>query len=215
MTLGNIGALVQTRVKRMLAYSSISHSGYLLIGIIAGPGAGFVAVLVYLLAYGLSNTAAFAVLAGLRRGGGEVETLDDLAGLRERHPAMAWAMAISAGSLLGFPPLLGFWAKLLLFIAGIASGHLVLVIIAAVNTAISAWYYLRLVALPLGTPTASSRGIERTDWSGPRIAAIVACAAVIVLPLLLNAIIGEIEEGVVSVDTLEAQVAAVETTEVQ
>ena len=215
MTLGNIGALVQTRVKRMLAYSSISHSGYLLIGIIAGPGAGFVAVLVYLLAYGLSNTAAFAVLAGLRRGGGEVETLDDLAGLRERHPAMAWAMAISAGSLLGFPPLLGFWAKLLLFIAGIASGRLVLVLIAAVNTAISAWYYLRLVALPLGTPTASSRGVERTDWSGPRIAAIVACAAVIVLPLVLNALIGEIEEGVVSVDTLEAQVAAVETTEVQ
>ncbi|MDP6987105.1 MAG: NADH-quinone oxidoreductase subunit N [Phycisphaerales bacterium] len=208
MTLGNIGALLQTRVKRMLAYSSISHSGYILIGIIAGPGAGFVAVLVYLLAYGLSNTATFAVLASLRRGGGEVETLDDLAGLRERHPAMAWAMAISAGSLLGFPPLLGFWGKLLLFIAGIATGHLVLVIIAAVNSAISAWYYLRLVALPLtGSPTGSSRSVERGEWNGPRIAAIAACVAVIVLPLFLSDIIGEAEEGVAG----PGSVVAVET----
>jgi len=197
MTLGNIGALLQTRVKRMLAYSSIAHSGYLLIGIIAGPGAGFTAVLVYLLAYGLSNTATFAVLASLKRGGGEVETLDDLAGLRERHPAMAWAMAISAGSLLGFPPLLGFWGKLLLFIAGIASGHIVLVIIAAINSAISAWYYLRLIAMPLtGTPTAASRGVQRGEWEGPRIAAIVACAALIVLPLFLNDLIEELEAGV-------------------
>jgi NADH-quinone oxidoreductase subunit N len=197
MTLGNIGALLQTRVKRMLAYSSISHSGYILIGIIAGPGDGFVAVLVYLLAYGLSNTATFAVLASLKRGGGEVETLDDLTGLRERHPSMAWAMAISAGSLLGFPPLLGFWGKLLLFIAGIATGHIVLVIIAAINSAISGWYYLRLVALPLtGSPTASSRSVERGDWNGPRIAAVTACAAVIVLPLFLGDIIGEAEEGV-------------------
>jgi NADH-quinone oxidoreductase subunit N len=197
MTLGNIGALLQTRVKRMLAYSSISHSGYILIGIIAGPGDGFVAVLVYLLAYGFSNTATFAVLASLKRGGGEVETLDDLAGLRERHPSMAWAMAISAGSLLGFPPLLGFWGKLLLFIAGIATGHIVLVIIAAINSAISGWYYLRLVALPLtGSATASSRSVERGDWKGPRIAAVAACAAVIVLPLFLGDIIGEAKTGV-------------------
>ncbi|MBT4768375.1 MAG: NADH-quinone oxidoreductase subunit N [Phycisphaerae bacterium] len=201
MTLGNIGALLQTRVKRMLAYSSISHSGYILIGIIAGPGAGFAAVLVYLLGYGLSNTATFAVLASLKRGGGEVETLDDLSGLRERHPAMAWAMAISAGSLLGFPPLLGFWGKLLLFMAGIASGHLVLVVIAAVNSAISAWYYLRLVALPLtGASSASGRGVERGDWNGPRVAAILACAAVIVVPIFLSDILGEAEEGVRSTD---------------
>ena len=201
MTLGNIGALLQTRVKRMLAYSSISHSGYILIGIIAGPGAGFAAVLVYLLGYGLSNTATFAVLASLKRGGGEVETLDDLSGLRERHPAMAWAMAISAGSLLGFPPLLGFWGKLLLIMAGIASGHLVLVVIAAVNSAISAWYYLRLVALPLtGASSASGRGVERGDWNGPRVAAILACAAVIVVPIFLSDILGEAEEGVRSTD---------------
>jgi NADH-quinone oxidoreductase subunit N len=210
MTLGNIGALLQTRVKRMLAYSSISHSGYILIGIIAGPGAGFTAVLVYLLGYGLSNTATFAVLASLKRGGAEVETLDDLSGLRERHPAMAWAMAISAGSLLGFPPLLGFWGKLLLFMAGIASGHLVLVVIAAVNSAISAWYYLRLVALPLtGSSTASGRGVERGDWNGPRVAAILACAAVIVVPVFLNDILGEAEEGVRATDVPAEQVAVV------
>ena len=216
MTLGNIGALLQTRVKRMLAYSSISHSGYILIGIIAGPGAGFAAVLVYLLGYGLSNTATFAVLASLKRGGGEVETLDDLSGLRERHPAMAWAMAISAGSLLGFPPLLGFWGKLLLFMAGIASGHLVLVVIAAVNSAISAWYCLRLVALPLtGASSASGRGVERGDWNGPRVAAILACAAVIVVPIFLSDILGEAEEGVRSTDVQVEQVAVLVSDEIR
>ena len=216
MTLGNIGALLQTRVKRMLAYSSISHSGYILIGIIAGPGAGFAAVLVYLLGYGLSNTATFAVLASLKRGGGEVETLDDLSGLRERHPAMAWAMAISAGSLLGFPPLLGFWGKLLLFMAGIASGHLVLVVIAALNSAISAWYYLRLVALPLtGASSASGRGVEQGDWNGPRVAAILACAAVIVVPIFISDILGEAEEGVRSTEVQVEHVAVLVSDEIR
>ncbi|MBT7351543.1 MAG: NADH-quinone oxidoreductase subunit N [Phycisphaerae bacterium] len=216
MTLGNIGALLQTRVKRMLAYSSISHSGYILIGIIAGPGAGFAAVLVYLLGYGFSNTATFAVLASLKRGGGEVETLDDLSGLRERHPAMAWAMAISAGSLLGFPPLLGFWGKLLLFMAGIASGHLVLVVIAAVNSAISAWYYLRLVALPLtGASSASGRGVEQGDWNGPRVAAILACAAVIVVPIFISDILGEAEEGVRSTEVQVEHVAVLVSDEIR
>ncbi len=108
MTLGNVGALLQKSVKRMLAYSSIAHSGYMLIGVIAGPGLGINAVLFYLLAYGIMNTAAFAVLAGLERRGQEIESMDDLAGLRQRHPMMAAVMAVSAGSLLGVPPLLGF-----------------------------------------------------------------------------------------------------------
>ncbi|MCH2139302.1 MAG: NADH-quinone oxidoreductase subunit N, partial [Phycisphaerales bacterium] len=112
MTLGNIAALLQKSVKRMLACSSIAHSGYLLIGIIAGPGLGFNAVILYLFIYGIGNTASFAVLAALERGGHEIESVEDLAGLRLRHPMMASALAVSAGSLLGFPPLLGFWGKL-------------------------------------------------------------------------------------------------------
>jgi len=208
MTLGNIGALLQTRVKRMLAYSSISHSGYLLIGILAGPGAGYTAVLIYLLAYGLSNTATFSVLAGLRRAGHEVESLDDLAGLHERHPVMAWAMAISAGSLLGFPPLLGFWAKLLLFIAGIASGHLILVIIAGLNSAISAWYYLRLMALPLvGTPKADAATIERVESPGPRYAAVLTCIGVLALPAGLPLLLDDAESSLREPATLETMVS--------
>ncbi|MCH2139844.1 MAG: NADH-quinone oxidoreductase subunit N [Phycisphaerales bacterium] len=197
MTLGNIGALLQDRVKRMLGYSSISHSGYILIGIIAGPGAGYSAVLIYLLAYGLGNTATFAVLASLRSGGQELERVDDLAGLRERHPGLAWAMAISAGSLLGFPPLFGFWGKLLLFIAGVASGHLLIVIIAGINSAISAWYYLRLVALPLtGQGEGAGVTVERSSSVGPRYAAILTCVALILGPLLLMPMLDEADHAI-------------------
>jgi NADH-quinone oxidoreductase subunit N len=211
MTLGNIGALLQTNVKRMLAYSSIAHSGYILIGIIAGPGAGFAAVLIYLLAYGLGNTATFSVLAGLRRGGEEVERIEDLAGLRERHPGLAWAMAISAGSLLGFPPLLGFWGKVLLFIAGVVSGQLVLVIIAGVNSAISAWYYLRLIALPLtGSPTGSSRAVEGRRTFGPRLAGVLACVLLIGLPLLLEPMLREVDAAVRDVDSMRVDMTSIE-----
>lgn len=192
MTLGNIGALLQRSVKRMLAYSSIAHSGYILIGIIAGPGLGYSAVLFYLLAYGIGNTAAFSVLSGLERRGEELTTLEDLAGLRQRHPVMAAVLAISSGSLLGFPPLLGFWGKLLLFIAGIQTGHLVLVVIAAVNSAISGWYYLKLVAVPImAAPTARSESVERGPSNWPRLAGIVMVVATLVLPVFLGWLVAE------------------------
>ena len=187
MTLGNIGALLQRSVKRMLAYSSIAHSGYLLIGIIAGPGLGYTAVLFYLLAYGISNTAVFGVLSGLERQGQELETIDDLAGLRQRHPIMAAALAVSSGSLLGFPPLLGFWGKLLLFIAAIQTGQYVLVIVAAVNSAISGWYYLRLVAVPImAAPTARSESVERAPSGGPRLACLILTLSALILPIFLS-----------------------------
>ncbi|MBM44088.1 MAG: NADH-quinone oxidoreductase subunit N, partial [Phycisphaerae bacterium] len=170
-----------------LACSSIAHSGYLLIGIIAGPGAGFNAVMLYLLIYGLGNTASFAVLSSLQRGGVEIESVEDLAGLRHKHPWSATAMAISAGSLLGFPPLLGFWGKLALFIAGIASGRLVLVLVAAINSAISAWYYLRLVGLPLmADRNERSDAVERIDSPWPRLAALVLAGMLIILPIILG-----------------------------
>ena len=88
--------------------------------------------------------------------------MDDLAGLRQRHPAMAWAIAICAGSLLGFPPLLGFIGKLYLFVAGVDAGQIALVVIAAINSAISAWYYLRIAGLPVLGP---HRSYTRTRYS--------------------------------------------------
>lgn len=187
MTLGNIGALLQKSPKRMLAYSSIAHSGYILIGIIAGPGLGYTAVLLYLMTYGIGNTAAFSVLAGLQRRGEELSSFDDLSGLRQRHPAMASVLGLASGSLLGFPPLLGFWGKLLLFIAGIQTGHLVLVVIAAVNSAISGWYYLKLVAVPImAAPTARSETVESGPSRFPRLAGLAMAAAVIIMPVFLT-----------------------------
>lgn len=187
MTLGNIGALLQKSPKRMLAYSSIAHSGYILIGIIAGPGLGYTAVLLYLMSYGIGNTAAFSVLAGLQRRGEELSSFEDLAGLRQRHPAMAAVLGLSSGSLLGFPPLLGFWAKLLLFIAGIQTGHLILVLIAAVNSAISGWYYLKLVAVPImASPTARSESVDRSTSSFPRLAGLAMALAIVVMPVFMT-----------------------------
>ena len=176
----------------MLAFSSIAHSGYMMIGLIAGSRGGIDAILFYLLAYGLMNTGAFAVMAGLERQGEEIESLDDLAGLRQRHPAMAWAMALCSGSLLGFPPLLGFVGKLFLFIAGVQSGQIALVVIAGLNSAISAWYYLRLVGMPiLAGPTPCSETVHRSPVQWPRVAALGTAIAVVVLPIfsdqLMNA----------------------------
>ena len=198
MTLGNVGAILQKSVKRVLAYSSIAHTGYMLIGIIAGPEHfGIEAVLFYLLAYGIMNTAAFAVLAGLERRGQEIESMEDLAGLRIRHPMMAIVMGVASGSLLGVPPLLGFWGKLFLFIAGIEANQIALVVIAGLNSAISAWYYLRLVTLPImSKPSAQAEAIERSPYAWPRIAGIVTAIAVVALPIFAGRLFLASEEAV-------------------
>ena len=197
MTLGNIGALLQTSAKRMLGWSSIAHTGYILIGILAGPEhGGFAAVLVYLVAYGLANTGAFAALASLRRGGVEVESLKDIVGLRDRHPVAAWTLAISSGSLLGFPPLLGFWGKLMLFVAAVSAGHIVLVVIAALNSAVSAAYYLRLVASGLLTePTARSREVERANSPWPGLSGLIVVILLIGAPLMLPFLMGQADSA--------------------
>ena len=184
MVLGNIGALLQRNVKRMLAYSSIAQSGYLIIGLISGPESGYSAVLFYLLGYGVTNTAMFAVLASLERNGEDVETLDDLAGLRTRHPVLAWMLAASAISLIGMPPLIGFFGKLALFSSAIEAGQTTLVIIAAVNSAISAFYYLQLVAVPMfGQPNARTETVQAVASAWPRFAAVLCGIGVIVLPI--------------------------------
>lgn len=176
MTVGNTLAIRQRSIKRILAYSSIAHSGYMLVGLIAGPGLvemvapagvqnggfaanGLAAVLFYLMAYGVMNLGAFSVLAMLERrepgatdedAARELDDVDELRGLCLSRPPMAgWIMVLSAMSLLGFPPLLGFFAKLPLFTSGISAGQVSLVIILGLNSAIAAFYYLRLAAYPL------------------------------------------------------------------
>lgn len=156
MTVGNILALLQSSVKRILAYSSIAHSGYMLVGIIAGPGLpgapfyenGLAAVLFYLFTYGVMTVGTFAVLASLEhRNGREADHIDDIRGICRSHPVLGWTLVITVLSTLGFPPLLGFLAKIGLFTSGIAGGHYALIVILGINSAIAAAYYLRLVAV--------------------------------------------------------------------
>lgn len=162
MTVGNVMAVVQSSPKRVLAYSSIAHSGYMLVGLLAGPGDagatfahnGLAAVLFYLAAYGIMNIGAFAALAGLERRGrdgrpAEIDSFDDLRGLCATRPMLGWTLVISSLSLLGLPPLLGFFSKLPLFTAGIAAGEVVLVVVLGINSAIAAFYYLRFAGVAL------------------------------------------------------------------
>ena len=210
MPRGNTGGLLQRSAKRRLAYSSIATSGYILIGLIAGPPHGLNAVLFYLLAYGVMNTAAFAVLASFERKGEEIESLADLAGLRHRYPVMAVAMALAAGSLIGFPPLLGFAGKLYLFIAGVDAGHIALIVIAGVNSAISAFYYLWLVGLPIlaqSTPQSETVVARPVVW--PRVAAIVTAIGVVILPLFAQSLLKASQAVTVERETTALDVSVV------
>jgi NADH-quinone oxidoreductase subunit N len=192
MTLGNIGALLQRSAKRMLAYSSIANSGYMLVGILAGPKVGVDATLLYLLTYGVANLATFGALAALERNGQEVDSLDDLAGLRVRAPMVAVALAIGALSLTGIPPLLGFWGKLDLFVASAESGQRALLVIMALNSGVAAFYYLRLVAGPfVSEPTPRTQGVAPVHAAWPRLSALVFAVGCIVLPFVANQLKGE------------------------
>ena len=165
MTVGNVLALLQTSVKRLLAYSSIAHSGYMLVALVGeriAPGSGeagalgngAAAVLFYLVAYGVGNLGAFAVLALLEARGEEADSFDDIAGQSRRFPGLALVMLVSVLSLVGLPPMVGFVGKLYLFGTAIDNGFVGLVIIAVLNSAISAVYYLRIAsACYFGSPT--------------------------------------------------------------
>jgi NADH-quinone oxidoreductase subunit N len=202
MILGNIGALLQRSAKRMLGYSSIAHSGYMLIGVIAGPELGLQAVLVYLFVYGVTNTAAFATLASLSRNGKSVDSLEDLAGLYRTSPLAAAAMAVSCGSLLGVPPLLGFWGKLLLFAAGIAAGQLSLIIVAAVSSAISAWYYLKLIGLAVLSSPQNHGEPTKVTLRWPLAVAVLGACIAIGGPVMLEKLM-ENAASAITIDEVE------------
>lgn len=194
MTLGNVGALLQKSVKRMLAYSSVAHSGYLVIGLLSGGAAGIEAISFYLLAYGVMTTASFAAIAALERRGEEINEINDLAGLRQKQPAMAWMLAISGASLVGLPPFLGFFGKVYLFVAAFEADQFALVVIAVLNSAVSALYYLRLATVPLvAPPSARSEEVERVPSRWPWIAAVVCGIGTVILPGFLNVLVRSAE----------------------
>ncbi len=145
MTAGNILALVQEDIKRMLAYSSIAHGGYLLIGFVAGSGMAQAGILYYLLAYAFMNLGAFGVLALLAKKDRECTTLSDVSGMGLEYPGLGLAMAVFMFSLAGIPPTAGFMGKLYIFTAAVKSGFVWLVVLGAINSMISIYYYFRVL----------------------------------------------------------------------
>jgi NADH-quinone oxidoreductase subunit N len=145
MVWGNIAALTQDNVKRMLAYSSIAHAGYALVGLVAGGPAGIQSVLFYMLVYTVTNLGAFGFVIMLESRGYAGETVQDYAGLARKHPLAAFGMLLFMLSLGGIPPTAGFMGKLYLFAAAVNAGYVVLVVIAVLMSAVSLYYYFRIV----------------------------------------------------------------------
>lgn len=182
MTIGNIGAVAQKEIKRMLAYSSIAHAGYLLIGL-AVPGAlGLSAIVFYLVAYTLMNLGAFAAIAAVERTGQVRTELSGYAGLAKRHPGVALALTIFLVSLGGLPPTVGFIAKFYIFSAAVKSGMLGLAIVGALNSIVSVFYYLRVTVMMYMKEPAEREPELSMDWAG-RLALVVSSIAVMLLGL--------------------------------
>lgn len=155
MTVGNVTALFQSNVKRMLAYSSIAHAGYVLVALVAGGTDGAAAAMFYLAVYSFMNLGAFGVLTLLGRENEERVLLSDLAGLGFRHPALAAAMAIFMVSLGGIPPTAGFMGKVYVFGVALNADLVPLVIVGVLNSVVSVFYYLRItVAMYMEEPRA-------------------------------------------------------------
>lgn len=145
MTLGNITALVQDDVKRMLAYSSIAHAGYILIAFLVGDRFSSASILFYLAVYTFMNVGAFAVVVALGRKDRENTGIEDYAGLAARHPVLAFCMTVFLLSLAGVPPLAGFMGKFYIFSAAVNAGHYWLAVIGVLNSCVAAYYYLRVI----------------------------------------------------------------------
>ena len=147
MVLGNVVAIAQTNFKRMLAYSTISHVGFILLGILAGSAAGYAAAMFYTIVYALMSSGAFAVMILLSRDGVEAENIDDFKGLGRRSPWYALMMLMIMFSLAGVPVFVGFFAKWQVIAAAIDAGFMWLSILAVLTAVIGAFYYLRIVKL--------------------------------------------------------------------
>lgn len=180
MTIGNVVAIVQNNVKRMLAYSSIAHAGYALVGFVAAGAAttpedrsaALAAVGFYLLTYAVMNMGAFAVVTLIARRGDQRTNVDDYNGIGFASPVLAFSLSLFLLSLLGMPLTAGFMGKIVVFSAALHQGYVWLIVIGVLNTAISAYYYLRLIIVMFfREPT--------TPWEAPRVPASVAVALLI------------------------------------
>lgn len=191
MFVGNLIALMQNNLKRMLAYSSIAHSGYLLIGVMAGTLTrdSYSGVIFYLLVYALMNIGAFAVLSTLAGPGDSKMDLDDVGGLASKRPWLAFALALFLFSMAGIPPTGGFFSKYLLFYSGVQVGATWLVVLGVLCSAISVFYYLRVIVYmymrPPMTP-ATVTGTIAVPAPGITVTIVITALAVLLLGILPN-----------------------------
>jgi NADH-quinone oxidoreductase subunit N len=145
MLLGALAAIGQRNIKRLMAYSSIGHIGYMLIGLAAGTPAGVRGVLIYLITYVFMNAGTFACIIAMRRRGRMLESISDLSGLARTDPTLALLLAVFMFSMAGIPPLSGFWGKYFIFTAAVQSGMWTLAVIGVLTSVIGAFYYIRVV----------------------------------------------------------------------
>jgi len=182
MVVGNLIALAQRSLKRMLAYSSIAHAGYLLVAVWTGTQGGAGAVLLYLLAYGVTTLASFGFLTALGRGGERDITYDDIAGLAPARPWLALGLSICMLSLLGFPGSLGFIGKWYILTSAVAEGQMILPVILVLTSVLSAGYYLPVImAMYMREPRVPLAHSEVCLARTGRIAAIVCVLAIFLL----------------------------------
>ena len=164
MVVGNLMAIAQTSLKRLLAYSGVAQAGYIMIGVVAGGQNGLSAVLYYLFVYMFMNFGAFAVITLLAGPEGDRDDVSDLAGLYQRNPVLAVAMSVFMFSLAGFPPSVGFFGKLFLFTAGVGAGYTWLVVLAVLMSVVSVYYYVR-VLIPVWTPAPAAGRVSASASS--------------------------------------------------
>ena len=188
MTIGNIIAISQTNIKRMLAYSSISHAGYALVGMVAANDIGYSGVLFYMLAYTFMNIGAFAILVLVGKKGEENLTLEGFSGLGYKRPLLGVAMSIFLFSLMGLPPTAGFAGKFYIFAGAIKADYIWLAVIGVLNSAVSVYYYLRvMVYMYFRDP------VEDYAWVG---------LPVSVLATIILAVIGSLYLGILPNDVM-------------
>jgi NADH-quinone oxidoreductase subunit N len=147
LVIGNLVAIVQTNFKRMMAYSTISHMGYVLLGLSAANPEGYAAAMFYLICYALMAVAAFGVMMAMSRAGFECEEISDFKGLNQKSPWMAFLMMLAMFSLAGVPPLFGFWAKVMVLEAAIHGGMLWLAIVGIIAAFVGLYYYLYVIKI--------------------------------------------------------------------
>jgi NADH-quinone oxidoreductase subunit N len=196
MVAGNLLALAQRSVKRMLAYSSIAHAGYLLVALVPGSAAGASAFLLYLIFYTLTTVAAFAVLIAKGRAGERDVAVDDLAGLAETHPVLAVVMAVAMLSLLGFPGTAGFIGKWYVLIAATAAGYTTLAVVLVLASVLSAGYYLPVIMAMYMKPRIHDRVHEGVALPAMARGLLVAVtAALLLFGVWPNRVVGAAQEG--------------------